>query len=70
MVPPLAVQVTAVLLLPVTVAVNCWVAAACSEADVGLTLTETVGATPVVCLYRYTDPPPAELPTCTNMMTP
>jgi len=40
-VPPVADHVTAVLLLPVTVAVNCCVPPVCNEADVGLMLTET-----------------------------
>ena len=39
--PPVVDQVTAVLLLPVTVAVNCCVAPVCSEAEVGLMLTDT-----------------------------
>jgi len=42
MLPPLADQVTAVLLVPVTVAVNCCVPAARSEADAGATVTEIV----------------------------
>ena len=40
-VPPVADQVTAVLLLPVTVAVNCWMAPVISEALVGEMETET-----------------------------
>ena len=40
-VPPAAVQVTAVLLLPVTVAVNCCVAPVISDAVVGEMETET-----------------------------
>jgi len=40
-VPPVADQVTAVLLLPVTVAVNCCVAPVISEAVVGEMATET-----------------------------
>ena len=40
-VPPVADQVTAVLLVPVTVAVNCCVPPVSSEADVGLIPTET-----------------------------
>ena len=42
-VPALADQVTAVLVVPVTVAVNCWVAPVCNDADVGLMLTATGG---------------------------
>ena len=42
-VPPLADQVTAVLVVPVTVAVNCCVAPVCMDAEVGLMLTTTGG---------------------------
>jgi hypothetical protein len=42
-VPPVADQVTAVFVLPVTVAVNCCVEPVCMEADVGLMLTATGG---------------------------
>jgi len=41
--PPEADQVTAVLVLPVTVAENCWVPPVVSEAEAGETLTLTVG---------------------------
>ncbi len=46
MVPPVADQLTAVLLLPVTVAVNCWVALVESDAEPGEsdTATATTGA--------------------------
>ncbi len=44
MVPPVADQVTAVLLLPVTVAVNCWVPLVNIEADTGEIVTATTGA--------------------------
>ena len=44
MVPPVADQETPVLLVPVTVAVNCCVPPVCSAAEVGLTLTEITGA--------------------------
>ena len=40
-VPPVAVHVTAVLLVPVTVAVNCWVAPVCNDIVAGVTLTDT-----------------------------
>ena len=40
-VPPVADQVTAVLLVPVTAAVNCCVPPVCSDAEVGLMLTDT-----------------------------
>ena len=43
-VPPVAVHVTAVLELPVAVAVNCWVCPVCSVLLVGEIVTETVGA--------------------------
>src|SRR4051794_734995 len=39
MAPPVADQVTAVLELPVTAAVNCWVAPGCSVTLVGATVT-------------------------------
>ena len=42
-VPLVADQVTAVFVLPVTVAVNCCVPPVCNEADVGLRLTTTDG---------------------------
>ncbi len=48
MVPPVAVHVTAVLELPVTVAVNCWVCPGCNVALVGETVTPTDGCT-VTC---------------------
>lgn len=41
--PPVALQVTAVLLAPVTVAVNCWIAPVCSEDEVGLIETAITG---------------------------
>jgi hypothetical protein len=44
-VPPVADQVTAVLLEPVTVAVNCCVPLVFSDAEVGEMLTETTVAT-------------------------
>jgi len=44
MAPPVADQVTAVLLLPVTVAVNCWVALVESDAEPGESDTATTGA--------------------------
>ena len=47
-VPPLADQVTAVLLEPVMVAVNCRVPPVESEAEVGEMLTETIGAVTVI----------------------
>lgn len=47
-VPPVAVHVTAVLLAFVTVAVNCCVPPATNVAEVGATVTDTAGATPIV----------------------
>jgi len=43
-VPPVVVQVTAVFEVPVTVALNCWVAPVWIEAEVGLIDTTTGGA--------------------------
>ena len=42
-VPPLADQVTAMFVLPVTVAVNCCVPPVCTDAEIGLMLTATGG---------------------------
>lgn len=49
-VPPLADQVTAVLLLPVTAATNCWLAPVLTVAVPGLIDTETTGAAVTVTL--------------------
>jgi len=46
--PPVADQVTAVLLEPVTVAVNCCVPLVSMEAEVGEIVTDTTGAAPTV----------------------
>ncbi len=46
-VPPVANQVTAVLVVPVTVAVNCCVPPVVSEEDVGEMVTATVGVVTV-----------------------
>ena len=43
-VPPDADQLTAVLVVPATLAVNCWVFPACSEIEFGVTLTFTDGS--------------------------
>jgi hypothetical protein len=43
-VPPDADQVTAVLVVPVTLAVNCWVSPASSEIEFGVTLMLTDGS--------------------------
>ena len=54
-VPPVADQVTAVLLVPVTVAVNCRVAPVCMDAEVGLMLTTTGGGTAVTVTAAEAD---------------
>ena len=54
-VPPVADQVTAVLLLPVTVAVNCCVPPVCSDADVGLMLTAITGGGAVTVTVAEAD---------------
>ena len=46
---------TAVLLLPVTVAVNCWVPPGRSDAEVGLTLTATTGGGAVTVTVAEAD---------------
>ena len=46
-VPPVAVQVTAAFVVPVTVAANCCVADVCKDAEVGLTEMLTTGAVTV-----------------------
>jgi hypothetical protein len=43
MLPPVADHETPVLLVPVTVAMNCCVSPVCSETELGLTATETGG---------------------------
>ena len=47
-VPPVAVQVTAVLLVPLTVTVNCWVPPACNDIEVGEMDTATGALTVMV----------------------
>ena len=42
--PAVADQVTAVLLLPLTLAENCWLFPVCSEAAVGEIVSDTTGA--------------------------
>src|SRR5579872_2038216 len=54
MVPPVAVQVTPVLELPVTEAVNCCVPPGASVIDVGFTVTCTVGA--AACMMTCAEP--------------
>src|SRR5438045_296193 len=54
-VPPVADQVIAVLVVPVTVAVNCWVAPVCTDADVGLMLTATGGGGTVAVTVAEAD---------------
>ena len=48
MVPPVAAQFTEVLLLPVTVALNCCVPLVNSEADTGEIVTATTGSAATV----------------------
>jgi hypothetical protein len=54
-VPPVAVQVTDVLLEPLTVAVNCCVPLVASEAEVGLIATDTAGAVAVTVTVADAD---------------
>jgi hypothetical protein len=54
-VPPVADQVTAVLPVPVTVAVNCCVPPVRSEAEVGLMLTATTGGGAVTVIVAVAD---------------
>ena len=54
-VPPLADQVTAVLVVPVTAAVNCCVPPVCSDAEVGLMLTATGGGGAVTLTLAEAD---------------
>ena len=51
----MADHVTAVLLLPVTVAVNCCVPLVCTDADVGLMLTATTGGGAVTVTLAEAD---------------
>src|SRR5438067_2474240 len=55
MVPPVADHVTAVFVLPVTVAVNCCVPPVCSDAEFGLMLTATGGGGPVTVTLADAD---------------
>ena len=54
-VPTVADQVTAVLVVPVTVAVNCCVPPVCSDAEVGLMLTTTGGGGAVTVTMAKAD---------------
>ena len=54
-VPPVADQVTAVLVVPVTVAVNCWVPPVCTDAELGLMLTATGGGGAVTVTVTEAD---------------
>jgi hypothetical protein len=42
-VPPVADHVTAKFVVPVTLAVNCWVEPVCTDADIGLIATTMMG---------------------------
>ena len=56
--PPVAVQVTAVLLMPVTVAVNCCVPPGTNVAELGDTEIAVIGAAvTVTVVIAVTDPP-------------
>jgi len=54
-VPPVVVHVIAVLLLPVTVAVNCCVAPVCMDAEVGLMVTAITGGGTVTVTLAEAD---------------
>ena len=54
-VPPVADQVTAVFVVPVTVAVNCWVSPVCSDAVVVLMVTATGGGGAVTVTVAAAD---------------
>ena len=54
-VPPVADQVTAVLLVPLTVAVNCCVPPVCSDAELGLMLTDTAAVGPLTSTVAEAD---------------
>lgn len=57
-VPPVADQVTAVLLEPVTLAVNCWVAPGCIDAEVGVTVIDSGAAVSGAPAAEVTPPQP------------
>jgi hypothetical protein len=52
---PFTSQVTAVLVVPVTVAANCWVWEACTDAEVGEIDTATAGAGAVTLTVALAD---------------
>jgi len=54
MLPPLADQDTAMLVVPVTVAANCWLPPADNETDVGEIDTATTGVTTALIPYAET----------------
>jgi hypothetical protein len=58
-VPPVAVQLTAVLPVPVTVAENCCVAPVVNDADVGEIVTDTPDAAVTVTVAVAVTEPPA-----------
>ena len=53
--PPVAVHVTLVFVLPVTVAVNCCVPPVCREEEVGLIDTDTDGGAAVTVIVAIPD---------------
>ena len=54
-VPPVVDHVTAGLLVPLTVAVNCCVPPVCSDAELGLMLTDTAAAGPLTSTVAEAD---------------
>jgi len=54
-VPPVADHVTVVFVVPVTVAVNCWVPPVCRDAEVGPMLTATTGGGAVTVTVAEAD---------------
>ena len=54
-VPPVADQVTAIVVVPVTVAVNCCVPPVCTDAELGLMFTPTGGGGTVTLTLAEAD---------------
>lgn len=53
--PPVADHVTPVLLVPLTVAVNCWVLLVCTEVELGLIATLITGGAAVTVMLAVPD---------------